>query len=82
MKWRKKSMSFDEWIAYGINQSWCGPPVCYTHDGLPMTDAEGDGLYDGEEPCLHVVRMYWSQEHAEEVANDHSPTMWRNTYSE
>ena len=33
-------LDFDDWMAYGIQKGWCGPPVCYVHDGLPFTDEE------------------------------------------
>ena len=74
--------TFSEWITYGIAQGWCGAPVCYTHDGLPMSVTEDEEFGDGGDPCLHVVRMYESEEHKKEVEEAHSPSQWRNTYTE
>ena len=51
-------MTFEEWANYGWQQGWCGPPVCYTHDGLPMADNEHDQLDEGDDPCIHVIRLY------------------------
>ena len=34
------ALDYDEWMTYGIKKGWCGPPVCYTHDGLPMSEQE------------------------------------------
>ena len=33
----KVEMTFDEWLKYGMENSFCGPPVCVTHDGEPST---------------------------------------------
>jgi glycerate kinase len=33
-------MSYEEWIELGMKEGWCGPPVCSTHDGVPMTENE------------------------------------------
>ena len=49
--------SFDQWMTEGINRGFCGPPVCVLHDGVPTTEEEDAALWDGEEPCHHVVRM-------------------------
>jgi len=51
-------LTFEEWMTYGIEKGWCGPPVCYTHDGLPMSEQEYAEFDEGQDPCAHVVRMY------------------------
>ena len=33
-------VDFDLWLKYGIEQGFCGPPVCYTHDGIPTSEEE------------------------------------------
>ena len=73
-------LDFDEWISYGIEKGWCGPPVCYTHDGLPMSDQE---LHEFEEsdPCVHIVRMYEDIEMKQSIEENHSPSQWRNSYT-
>jgi len=74
-------LTFDEWMAYGIKKGWCGPPICYTHDGLPMSDIEMQGFEEGEDPCMHVVRMYEDIAMKETIEENHSPSNWRNSYT-
>ena len=31
---------FNDWLKVGIEKGWCGPAVCYTHDGLPLSAKE------------------------------------------
>lgn len=73
-------MTYDEWMRYGIEAGWCGPPVCYTHDGLPCTADEDDMLINGDDPCVHIVRMYEDQNTRLGVEFNHTPTTWRNSY--
>lgn len=75
-----EQISFDDWMEIGIKQGWCGPPVCYTHDGLPIALAEDEMFGDGDDPCIFIVRMYDSPEQASAVAEAHSPSQWRNHY--
>lgn len=51
-------MTFDDWIRIGYESGWCSPVVCYSHDGLPMTEAEDQEWVEGHDPCIHIVRMY------------------------
>lgn len=74
-------LAFEEWIAYGIEKGWCGPPVCSTHDGLPMSEQEDSGFDEGQDPCIHVVRMYEDVDTKQEIENNHSPSQWRNSYT-
>jgi hypothetical protein len=69
--------TFYEWMSYGIEKGWCGPPVCYTHDGLPMSSSE----YDEEDLCMHIVRMYEDEEMKEQIEEEHTPSQWRNSYT-
>jgi len=73
-------LDFDEWIAYGIKKGWCGPPVCSTHDGLPMSEQEDTEFGEGQDPCVHIVRMYDDIDMKKEIESNHSPTQWRNSY--
>lgn len=75
------NISFDEWMSIGIQNKWCGPPVCYTHDGLPLAHVEEDIFNEGDDPCIHIVRMYESPEQAEAIVEAHSPSQWRNHYT-
>ena len=74
------ALDYDEWMTYGIKKGWCGPPVCHTHDGLPMSEQEDVEFGEGQDPCIHVVRMYDDIDMKKEVENDHSPSQWRNSY--
>lgn len=74
-------MDFTEWITYGIQQGWCGAPVCYTHDGLPTTEAEDSEFDEGLDPCLHIVRLYDDATTKAGVEENHSPTSWRDHYT-
>ena len=52
---------FESWYAYGLAQRWCGPSVCYTHDGFPNSAAEDDdieGLDETQLPPIFFVRLY------------------------
>ena len=74
-------MTFEEWMEFGITQGWCGPPVCETHDGLPLSEAEEEVFYNGDDPCVHIIRLYADEHQKKSVEENHSPTNWRNTYT-
>jgi hypothetical protein len=74
-------ITFDEWISYGIEKGWCGPPVCFTHDGLPMSDQEYAEFDEGQDPCSHIVRMYEDIDMKKSIEENHSPSQWRNSYT-
>jgi hypothetical protein len=70
-------MNLQEWITYGIENGWCSPPVCYMHDGLPVTAAEDEEMCEGHDPCIHIMRMYEDKEMALAVEEHCSPAVWR-----
>jgi hypothetical protein len=70
-------MNFDEWLGLGYKEGWVGPPICDTHDGTPMSDAEIAEFDEGSDPCVHVLRLYESPEQKAQVECDHSPSTWR-----
>ena len=73
-----EQLDFDTWLAVGIEQGWCGAPVCETHDGLPMSDEEwAIADIEGEPPCIHIIRLYTDEEHRDAVEKAHSPSVWR-----
>lgn len=76
-----EKMSFHEWMKFGIEQGWCGPPVCITHDGLPSTPEEDNQQINGDDPCVHIIRMYEDDEQKRQVEEYHSPSTWRDSYS-
>jgi len=73
-------MNFDHWLKYGIEQGFCGPPVCSTHDGIPTSEEE-DLEWEEYDPCVHVIRPYESSEHKATVEENHSPSTWRDTWT-
>lgn len=75
------ALDYQEWMAYGIEKGWCGPPVCYTHDGLPMSEQEMQEFDEGQDPCIHIVRMYEDVGMKKEIEDNHSPSQWRNSYT-
>jgi len=69
-------MTFDEWLHIGIAHNWCGPAVCYTHDGMPMSLLEEEDEFE-EDPCLYMIRLYEDELHKSEIEQNHSPSQWR-----
>lgn len=68
---------FDEWVEFGWRKGWIGPPVCYTHDGLPLSADEMDEWSEGHDPCIHVLRLYEGADHRLSVESNDPPTNWR-----
>lgn len=52
-------MTFDEWILHGVSAGYCTLVVCNTHDGVPVTDEEGEEFEEGYDPCIPVVRIWY-----------------------
>lgn len=69
-------MTLGEWLEIGIANKWCGPAVCYTHDGLP-TSREEDLEFEEGDPCIHIARLYESPDQALDIEENHSPSIWR-----
>jgi len=70
-------MDFEAWLQYGVTKGWCGAPVCEPHDGLPMS-AEEETAYDtGEDPCIHIIRMYEDEDTKAGVEENHAASVWR-----
>lgn len=63
-------MDFNTWLAIGREHGYCSLPTCETHDGVPMSELEQDAWEEGEDPCVHVIRLYESPEHMEEVESN------------
>ncbi len=70
---------FETWLEEGIKHGWCGPAVCYTHDGLPTSEPEDAEFEDGGDPCMHIVRMYEDHMQQKSVEANHSTSVWRAT---
>lgn len=72
-------IDFEQWLALGIKNGWCGPAVCYTHDGLPTSEPEDAEFEEGNDPCLHIIRLYEDDENKAAVEANHSASIWRAT---
>jgi hypothetical protein len=72
-------LDFEEWLQIGISNGWCGPTVCYTHDGLPMSEDEDEQFSNGEDPCMHIIRMYDDRTQKRSIEDNHAPSTWRAT---
>jgi hypothetical protein len=73
--------NFDEWLQEGLSNGFCGPAVCYPHDGLPMTEEEDTQFFEGEDPCIHIIRLYEDLDVKAGVEANHSPSVWRASNS-
>lgn len=65
-----------EWLEVGLDNGWCSPIVCYTHDGLPTTENE-DRFFQENDPCIHIIRLYEDSSVKLAVEENHSPSVWR-----
>jgi len=72
-------MDFDSWARIGYQAGWCSPPVCFIHDGVPMTASEDEQVTNGDDPCVHVVRLYESPDQKKGCEANHPPAVWRAT---
>ena len=74
-----EELTFDDWLKAGMQHNFVGAPVCYTHDGLPMSEDEDEEFSEGD-PCIHILRLYESVENKTAIENNHSPSVWRNPF--
>ncbi len=70
-------MTIEEWLTIGIDKGWCGPVVCETHDGTPLSEEESESFNQGDDICIHILRLYYSTKHRDEVEKFDSPSQWR-----
>lgn len=70
-------LSYEQWRAHGLKMGWVGPAVCITHDGYPTTELEDIAFDEGDDPCIHMQRMYVDHAEARAVEENHSPSQWR-----
>ena len=74
---KNTELDFNQWLAIGLHNNWIGPPICYTHDGLPTSQLEDQQYDDGQDPCLHILRLYENDVHRITIEDNHSPSIWR-----
>lgn len=60
-------MDFEMWLSIGREHGYCSMPVCNTHDGVPQTAGELELWDNGDDPCVHVIRLYESPEQMAEA---------------
>lgn len=71
-------LDFEQWLEVGIRQGFVSPPTCNTHEGVPMTVFEENDWEEGEDPCIHILRLCESKEHADGVEmNNEWIQRWR-----
>jgi hypothetical protein len=71
------TMDFDTWARIGYESGWCSPPMCYIHDGLPVTATEDEELADGNDPCVHIVRLYENADQKKGCEANNAAAVWR-----
>lgn len=76
-----REKEFGEWLQEGINLGFVGPAICHTHDGLPLSEVEDQEFENGEDPCIHILRLYEDKETKKSIEESHSPSVWRATNS-
>jgi hypothetical protein len=76
-----REKQFDEWLQEGLTNGFCGPAICYPHDGLPLTLEEDREFEEGGDPCIHILRLYEDRDIKASVEESHSPSVWRATNS-
>ena len=77
----EKNIEFEEWLQQGLSNGFCGPAICYPHDGLPLSEQENEAYDSGDDPCIHIIRLYEDLEAKKAVEENHSPSVWRATNS-
>lgn len=70
-------MTFEEWLTYGMDRHWIGPPVCDTCDGVPMSADEELDWVRGNEQCIYILRLYADLEERRAVESNHDASRWR-----
>lgn len=70
-------MTFDEWLKYGYDSGFCGPPCCAAHDLVPVTAGEDEELEAFGDVCVHIVRLYGDLATKKAVEAHHAPSVWR-----
>jgi hypothetical protein len=50
-------MTFDEWLKYGVANNYCSEQFCNTHDGYPTHESEDVAFEEGNDFCVHMVRL-------------------------
>lgn len=70
-------MGLEEWARYGYAQGFCSPPVCCTCDGVPSTEQEDEDFEELGHRCIHIIRLYVSDEEKADVEVNSPAAVWR-----
>lgn len=70
-------MTFEEWVNEGIRLGYCGPLVCFTHDGVPLSKLEDELMWDEGEMCIPIIRLYEDRDTKMAVETHHLASVWR-----
>ena len=76
MRYSFTMQDFEAWLKHGIEMGWCGPAICYAHDGMPMSEPEETFLQEGNDICIHIIRLYEDAIHKKAVEANHGPSTW------
>ena len=50
--------SIKTWVRFGVEHGWCSPLVCSTHSVDYLTEEELEAMWDGDDPCAFVLRVW------------------------
>lgn len=67
----------EAWLRYGFAHGWVSPPLCDTHDGVPLSAEEDAEFSAGHDPCVYVVRLYDDAAHKAACEAQSGPAVWR-----
>lgn len=54
---KRREMDMEEWYNYGVDNGFCTPAYCGTHDPMPMHETEERAWEEGGDPCAIVIRI-------------------------
>lgn len=71
MSWQK----YFDWLNMGIDNGWISEPVCFTHEGFPMSEEEETAWEEGYDPCIPAIRLYGNEFIFDDDEDDRHPVM-------
>lgn len=67
-------MDFEDWLSIGREHGFISRPVCSTHEGIPMSDEEVAMWDEGDDTCIHILRLY--QDNSQHDAVEKNMDRW------
>jgi hypothetical protein len=46
------------WIREGIDKGFCSDAICSTHTADYLREEEATAMWDGDDPCIFVLRLW------------------------